>query len=136
MNLPTIKAALAVIACLGLWTLDATAEGPTSTQWEAETHDPDRFAGSVIVTEDGDARTLSYSFVFDSQILSTNHLKPATLEALGAACWRANVTGDFLQGVAETMEVQFCERDDHAYWTLLDGRGGAVRLPNWVRFAQ
>lgn len=112
------------------------AGGTDTTQWEADTSDPDRFAGSVTITGDEKERKLAYSFVYDTQIISTNDPQTAILSPMGNECWHADITGDFLQDIAPSVEVVFCERGERAYWSLLDTRGGAVRLPGWVSFTQ
>ena len=125
----------AVASCLIALCTQAAADGAEVTRWEADTTDPERFAGTVMITGTGEDMTLGYSFVYDAQIISTN-APAAAMAPLGNECWRAEVTGEFMQDIADTMEVVFCQRGDQAYWSLLDTRGGAVRLPAWVSFTR
>lgn len=113
----------------------AAADGATVTRWQADTTDPERFAGTVTITETRDGMTLDYAFVYDAQIISMNAAS-AAMQPLGADCWRADLTGAFMLDIAGTFEVLFCQRDDQAYWSLLDTRGGAVRLPAWASFSR
>lgn len=134
MNSMNFKAAAA--SCLiALCAQVAGADGTEIARWEADTTDPERFAGTVTITGAGDDMTLGYSFVYDTQIISMND-PAAAMKSLGNDCWRADVKGEFMRDVAETMEVVFCQRGDQAYWSLLDTRGGAVRLPAWVSFTR
>lgn len=138
MNSMNFKAAVAT-CLIALWAQAAGADGTRIAQWEADTTDPERFAGTVTITGAsevaGEDMTLGYSFVHDTQIISMNEAA-APMQPLGNDCWRAHVTGEFMRDVADTMEVVFCQRGDRAYWSLLDTRGGAVRLPAWVSFTR
>lgn len=136
MRMNSMNFKVAAASCLiALCTQAAGAGSSEIARWEADTTDPERFAGTVTITGAGEDMTLGYSFVYDTQIISMNE-PAATMEPLGNDCWRADVKGEFMLDIAETLEVVFCQRGDQAYWSLLDTRGGAVRLPAWVSFTR
>lgn len=124
-----------VAAASCLIALCTQAAGAEVARWEADTTDPERFAGTVTITGAGEDMTLGYSFVYDARVISMSE-PAAAMEPLGHDCWRADIKGEFMLDNADTMEVVFCQRDDRAYWSLLDTRGGAVRLPAWVSFTR
>ncbi|PZO66682.1 MAG: hypothetical protein DI498_05315 [Paracoccus denitrificans] len=113
----------------------ADGAGSGGARWEADTTDPNRFAGTVTITGSGETMMLGYSFVYDAMIINANE-PDVPMTPLGGDCWSAEVKGDFMRDIADRMEVVFCQRGDLAYWTLLDTRGGAVRLPVWVSFTR
>lgn len=136
MRMNSMSFRIAAASCLiALCALAASADGTEVTRWQADTTDPERFSGTVTITGAGEEMTLGYYFVYDAQIISMNE-PAAVMKPLGNDCWRADVKGEFMADIAKTMEVVFCQRGDRAYWSLLDTRGGAARLPAWVSFAR
>lgn len=127
---------LAALVCIPLLWADYAQAEDHMTVWVADTVDESRFSGTVIVAEGAGARTLRYDFIYDAQIISSNNPDTAQLAAVGDDCWHAEVTGSFLSGDDSTAEVIFCERADRAYWSLIDQRSGAIRLPRWVMLSK
>lgn len=108
------------------------ADDPSTTSWVAMSTDPSVFDGSIIISEDGKKRSLTYSFVYDAQVINSNIDTPVPMQATTEACWIGDVPNEFAPSDALPVEVLFCERGDRAYWALLASGPRAARLPAWL----
>lgn len=107
-----------------------------SGDWVAETRDENEFFGSVVISVSEDDILMSYTFVYDQQVISSNLPSAAHLEMLGDGCYRAMISGSFLTEEKPLNEIILCHRGDTLFWQSLDRNSSLYLIPRYATFSR